>query len=989
METKENCIPGDSGSDRRSGGSGPPSVKCATGQATVGNQASHAKWMTGKKGKFQLRKSLDIATWNVQGLLQTGKLHITEKELVKQNIDICGIAETHWKGEGHFQTEDHAIYISGAEQTGRNGVAIAIRKSLIKYVYEYHPVNDRLIVLTLETAPTRLHIVQVYMPTTEASDEEIDRTYSEIEKAISKIPGKEPIIIMGDFNAKIGKTTDHDSSIGKFGLGERNSRGERLADFAVENNMAIANTLFEHHPRRLSTWTSPDGNTKNQIDYIIIKNRWRTSIRNAKTKPSADCGSDHRLLWAKFKIKLKTQVKRKPYTRIAITDPDKFRIALEEYPTPELIGHPEKIWKDVKRWIQDAINQCTKLDYQRKKHWMSDSTFDLVERRRALRHNTDNVEKRNQIAQINREIRISSRHDKNEHLHNVCKELEIHANRHESHELFDKVRYLSREFKPRTQAIKNHQGKLITNLEGITEVWKTYCQNLYDDNFTPLESSIHTQEPAILSEEVEKAIRSLKQRKSPGEDEITAEVIKSMGETGVKVIHQLCNVIWTTKEWPTDWRSSIFIPIFKKGSPLECQNYRTVSLISHTSKILLHIIHERLKPFLLPQLAEEQAGFVPGKGTREQILNTRQIVEKAREFNLPTYLCFVDYTKAFDKIKWNLLWKIMEEMGTPQHLISLIRNLYENNTAKVRVDQTYSDKFRTCTGVRQGCILSPILFNIYSEHIMRRVLQEWPGGISIGGKRISNLRYADDTLIITATIEDMEIIMERLRICSEEYGLYLNKKKTKIMIINRAENNSPNIHEIAGYEVVNKFSYLGSLITNKGGCEQEIRRRLTMARTATVKLTKIWKDTSVTKNTKLKIVNCLIFPIATYAAETWTLKKADRKRIEAFELWVYRRILRVSWMEHRTNISILQELKVENRLLQKINHAYLQYFGHIVRRTDKMEKIIVDGIVDGKRPRGRSPTRWIDQLKPLIHKSLHEAEQVAQDRDAWKRLMPQ
>lgn len=233
-----------------------------------------------------------------------------------------------------------------------------------------------------------------------------------------------------------------------------------------------------------------------------------------------------------------------------------------------------------------------------------------------------------------------------------------------------------------------------------------------------------------------------------------------MGTAGVDIMHLLCTKVWNSGIWPDDWKESIFTPILKKGSPTECNNYRTLSLISHASKVLLNITHRRLKPFLMPQIAEEQAGFVPGKGTREQILNVRQLIEKVREFNVPMILCFVDYSKAFDKVRWNQLWEILQEMGVPKHLVALIESLYEGNTARVKIGNTYSGTFQTQAGVRQGCTLSPVLFNIYSEHIMRKVLDKWKGGISIGGQKISNLRYADDTLIIAEDTEQIAVIMK-------------------------------------------------------------------------------------------------------------------------------------------------------------------------------------------------------------------------------------
>lgn len=984
-------------SNRRHSESGLEGVKCATGQMNAGDQATSAKWATGRKNELPLRDQYRIATWNVQGLLQTGKLFILEQELIKQKIDICGIAETHWKDKGHFEGTKYKIFISGAEKTGQKGVAIMVSKKLAQSVYEYLPINERLIMITFNTKPTKLHIFQVYMPTADAEDEQVEEIYKILEETISKIPKKHVVMVMGDWNAKVGETTNDDNlreTVGKYGLGERNARGERLIQFALDHEFTITNTNFKKHSRRLSTWTSPGGRYKNQIDYVLVNKRWKTSIKNVETKPSAECGSDHKLLRAEFKIKFHRTTKTTSATRKVPKDLCKFQLALKNSKTPEATGDPEKTWTNTKQWIFNALDSSNpKETVQTRKHWMTDETMELVEERRELKSCTKNLtDKSQRIAELNTQIKHLCRRDKNKHINSMCNEIQEHADRQEPKELFNKVKYLTREFKAQTQIIKDEKGNIITNLKGIAETWKKYCERLYAD--TNPEDDIEEitdweKEPNILRSEVAAAIKRLKLGKSGGEDQITAEAIKGMGEDGTNVIHTICEEIWNTGKWPSDWCKSVFIPIYKKGTPTDCSNYRTIALISHASKVLLNIINERLKVFLLPQISEEQSGFVPGRGTREQILNVRQIVEKTREFNVETYLCFVDYSKAFDCVNWQKMWEILKEMGLPYHLIWLLKQLYGNNMTTVRINNTCSDRFKLGAGVRQGCVLSPLLFNIYSEHIMRTVFDDWDGGIAVGGRKINNLRYADDTLILAASHRELEEIMQKLNNVSQQYGLKINAKKTKVLIIDRARNNQAEVTSIAGYEVVRKFNYLGSIITNNGGCEEEIRRRLMMARSATAKLTKIWKDTDITKATKLRLASTLIFPIATYASETWTIKKADANRINAFEMWVYRRILRIPWTAHRTNESVLQELNINTRLSTIINRNILRYFGHITRRKEGMERLIVEGGVEGRRSRGRSPSRWSDQIKKFTGLSLPEASHKAQYRDEWSVTVKQ
>ena len=175
---------------------------------------------------------------------------------------------------------------------------------------------------------------------------------------------------------------------------------------------------------------------------------------------------------------------------------------------------------------------------------------------------------------------------------------------------------------------------------------------------------------------------------------------------------------------------------------------------------MLKILQARLQQYVNHELPDVQAGFRKGRGTRDQITNIRCIIGKAREFQKNICFCFIDYAKAFDYVDHNKLWKILKEMGIPDHLTCLFRNLYAGQEATVRTGHEQ----QTGKGVHQGCILSPCLFNFYAEYIMRNAgLEETQGGIKIAGRNTSNLRYADDTILMAESEDELKSLLMKVK----------------------------------------------------------------------------------------------------------------------------------------------------------------------------------------------------------------------------------
>ena len=270
----------------------------------------------------------------------------------------------------------------------------------------------------------------------------------------------------------------------------------------------------------------------------------------------------------------------------------------------------------------------------------------------------------------------------------------------------------------------------------------------------------------------------------------------------------------------------------------------------------------------------------------------------------------MDYARAFDCVDHNKLWKIILKICECQNnLTCLLRNLYAGQEATVRTRNGTMDWFQIGKRVHQGCVLSPCLFNFYAEYIMWNAgLEEAQAGIKIVGRNINNLGYTDDTTLMAESEDELKSLLMKVKEESEKTGLKLNIQKTKIMAPGPITS-----WQIDGETMgtVTDFILRDSKITIDGDCNHEIKRHLLLGRKAMTNLDSMLKSRDITLPTKVCLVEATVFPVVMYGFESWTLKKAECQRIDAFELWCWRRLLRFPWTARRSSQSNLNEISPE------------------------------------------------------------------------------
>ncbi|XP_073848775.1 uncharacterized protein [Musca autumnalis] len=958
---------------------------------------------------------LRICTWNVRTLYREGAVFALADVLEKYKVDITAIQEIRWIGKGVTTTpKGDALYYSCHDVKHEFGCGFVVSRRLKHLVSSFTPVNERLAAIRIKAKFFNISFICAHAPTEEKDEQTKDVFYERLEETYDRCPAHDIKIILGDFNAKIGKENIFDPTVGKFSLhSETSDNGMRLIDFAAAKNMVVSSTRFNHLDIHKGTWLSPDQRTSNQIDHVVIDGRHSSSVLDVRSFRGANIDSDHYLVAAKVRTRLNVANKaRTDSTRKLDIDRLHTQQIATAYSTQlaQLLNAstpcPDNIttqWQHIAHSMQTAAKSI--LGFQRppqRNSWYDQECRAATEEKnaayRATLQSVATRSARERYREKRREEKRLFRKKKREMEKRECEKIEMYRSQNEVRKFYQRVKHQTDGFGTGTSSCRDQQGNLVTDTDSVLRIWKEHFSNLLvsnssedDDTTGPIpEDGIECIPPG--QDEVRTAINRLKNNKAAGADGLPAELFKTGGDALIRCMHQLVSTIWQEERIPDDWNLSILCPVHKRGDKTVCSNYRGISLLPIAYKIVSGILCERLKPMVNEIIGPYQCGFRPGKSTIDQIFTLRQILEKTQEMQIDIFHLFVDYKAAFDSPLRSKVFHAMSEFGIPAKLIRLCKMTLTDTRSSVKIGKNLSEEFCTKRGFRQGDSLSCDLFNILLEKVIRDANVKRNGTIYTNSHML--LAYADDIDIMGRSVKEVTDTFRKVEAESAKVGLAVNGDKTKLMVSTRKASIElgPTV-DVGTYnfEVVKDFVYLGTAINTTNNISCEIRRRIVLANRCYYGLSKQFKNKATSRQTKITLYKTLILPVLMYGSEAWVLAQADKAVLGVFERKILRKIygpICVDGEYRRRMNHELYQLYKDMNIVKRIEMQRLRWLGHIMRMSDdepakKAYEYMPHG---GARRIGRPKLRWSKQVDEEMERRGIPKSQ-AKNREEWRSFL--
>lgn len=1004
----------------------------------------------------QTSQEMKLAEWNVRTMLDRTEACRPERrsaiianELRKYSIDVAALSEVRFPGCGSIREEaaGYTIFWSGKPPTEpkQAGVAIAISNIIVSQMDEEpKAVNDRIISLRLPLKHKRhCTIISVYAPTMTNPPEIIDRFYDELSQVLKDIPNADKIILLGDFNARVG-SDQHiwPKVLGKFNSGRVNSNGEILLALCSEHQLAITNTYFNHRPSHKNSWMHPRSKQWHLIDFVITRQRDIQDFHNTRAMRGANCSTDHIMIVSKVNLIIRKRIAKRSSKKLKL-DVNKMKLQsvktelkealaekLEE--CDQMLDKPvEEQWDKFKKILYETSKE--KLGPTKRKHedWFDDNDTELLElikTRNEARSEMMNRTTRSTTAkykQTHKALQQRCRELKNQWWTDKAAELQELADFNDTKGFYQSMRAIWGPRVNHPSQLLDHGGQnVLSEKPDLLHRWTEHFNQLLNEETTVASVTTNsiTQAPpqawmdeAPEIEEVRKAVGMLSDGKSPGADGIHPEIIKSGGERVLQALTNIIKKAWKENEVPQDWKDAQLVTIFKKGDRRICGNYRGISLLSIPGKVFARVLLNRLSSQIDQFLPEAQCGFRAGRGTVDMVFSLKQVQEKCIEQNMPLYMVFVDFTKAFDTVNRTALWKLLQRYGCPEKFTTLIKALHENMQARVSLNGELSDPFTVSNGVKQGCVLAPTLFSLFLTATLTHAFNDCNKGVLIQsrpnadlfnvnqfkstrktkGILVRELMFADDTAFIAHSFDDAQEIVTRFSDAAKAFGLKINIKKTEMMYQPVPGSNTEGLNIRIDNQDLNRvshFKYLGSTVSDTNKLDEELKSRMSKASSAFGRLReRVWDNKHLTIKTKAAVYRAIVLSTLLYGVESWTIYRITSHRLSAYMMRHLRYILKIRWWHHVSNKTILQQTGLPS-MYDILRQRTLRWTGHVCRLNDNRlpKQILFSQLKEGSRSRGRPKLRY----KGTVKRSLKDLDiptngwqTLTRNRASWRKLI--
>ena len=956
---------------------------------------------------LRCRRELTLSTFNALTIREEARAQELAACAKAVGISILGIQEhrrVHAQSEVVYSMLEgmHLVTTSAwrdpVTNSAQGGVGLLLNSHARKAIRSVTPHGSRILVAEFQGNPLTSVIV-VYSPHNSSNDEDMDNFYAQLSSAIQSIPAHHFLAVLGDFNARVGKENE------TFAYHEATNRnGQYLVDLAQQHRLIITNTAFRKRPGKQWTFRDRFTNEKRQLDYILVRKKWRNSVLNTEAYSCFDSvNSDHRLVSTKVRLSLRAnkttgrRVKHDWQTFSTNLDLQQ-RYTVEVRNRYQTLKREEETATETYQHFVDASIEALKLvpEVQKAKRTHQSDHPDVVRARKA----------------VDTARSTYTRNDSEQHLEDLkaAKSYLLSVyNRLKEEELAEKISLVegaseSMKYGEAWNIVNNISGRGSTKagqIEGTTadnrvKTWFTHFKNLLgnppvveeeDEEIPQIFSNLDIEEGPFTMHEFAKVKRSLRKGKSAGPDGIPPEIIKYCDLDDILL--DICNVALMKNDKPEQWTWSNIIPVPKSGNLTKADNYRGISLTCIIAKLYNRMILNRIRPVINLRMRYNQNGFRIGRTTVAQILALRRIIEEVKKNNLSAILTFIDFKKAFDSIHRGKMMRILKAYGIPPRLLSAIETMYSGTKAKVVTPDGTTEEFDILAGVLQGDTLAPFLFVIVLDYALRKATANYEHlGFTITPRRsrrhgpvtLTDLDFADDICLLSDEIQEAQELLERVEKECSKVGLHLNAKKTEYMAFNIGEHQPLTTSDGSQLKRTGDFKYLGAWVNTT---EQDIRIRKSLAWKALHGMKKIWKST-LSKRLKARFFIGAVETILLYGCEAWTLTRTLSKALDGCYTRMLRMVFNISWKDHVTNAELYGDLP---RLTDKIAARRLSLAGHCFRHPElPAHHVILWQPKHGKMGVGRPPTTMVNTL--LSDTSVITVEELAtcmQDRDVWRR----